>query len=124
MDEKRALRAFSALSDGTRLRVVRALVVAGPEGSAAGTIAQNVGASPSRMSFHLAALAEAGLVTSRREAKSIIYSADFDALSGIIQFLMRDCCGGRPEICDPAMAVLSACCSPSKGATPRGGTAA
>ena len=124
MDADHALRAFSALADGTRLRVIHALVVAGPEGMAAGAVAQDVGASPSRMSFHLTALAEAGLVRSRREAKSIIYSADFDALSGIIQFLMRDCCGGRPEICDPAMAVLSACCSPSMAATPRTGTVA
>ena len=112
MDEEQALRAFGALSDGTRLRVVRTLVVAGPEGMAAGTVAQDVGASPSRMSFHLSALAEAGLVSSRREAKSIIYSADYDALSAIIQFLMRDCCGGRVEICQPAVEAM-ACCTPN-----------
>lgn len=102
MLETDALAAFAALSQETRLRIVRLLVTAGPEGIAAGEIgAAMEGASSSRMSFHLSHLEHAGLVTSRREGRHILYSAKFDALQSLIGFLMRDCCQGRPEICAP-----------------------
>ncbi|OHV82917.1 helix-turn-helix transcriptional regulator [Rhizobium sp. LCM 4573] len=118
MDEKQALDAFTALSQETRLRIVRFLVAAGPEGSAAGEIGQAMdGASSSRMSFHLSHLEQAGLVLSRREGRSIIYSAAYPALSGLVEFLMRDCCQGHPEVCNPAVAALSSCCEPAKGAS-------
>lgn len=110
MTEAQALEAFSALSQETRLRVLRLLVKAGPEGLAAGAIGEAVGASSSRMSFHLNHLEQAGLVQSRREARSIIYSAVYPALSGLVAFLMRDCCQGHPEICEPAVAALTDCC--------------
>ncbi len=117
MDEKQALTAFAALSQETRLRIVRLLVTAGPEGMAAGAIGEAVdGASSSRMSFHLSHLEQAGLVESRRAGRSIIYTAALGALSGLIEFLMRDCCGGHPEVCSPAMAALSRCCEPTKAA--------
>jgi arsenate reductase len=103
MEEKRAVDAFAALSQETRLRIVRLLVGAGPNGLAAGQIGQAVGASSSNVSFHLAQLEHAGLVTSRREARSIIYSASVSGLSGLVGFLLRDCCGGRPELCAPAI---------------------
>lgn len=113
MDEERALAAFAALSQETRLRIVRLLVTAGPQGLAAGAIGEAMDkASSSRMSFHLAQLEQAGLVTSRRDGRSIIYSAAFSALSGVIAFLMRDCCQGHPEVCAPAMAELDRCCTP------------
>lgn len=113
MDEPKALAAFAALSQETRLRVVRLLVQAGPEGLPAGAIGEAMGgASSSRMSFHLNHLEQAGLVRSRREGRSIIYSAIYPALSDLVAFLMRDCCNGHPEVCAPAVAALSCACEP------------
>ena len=109
--EAQALDAFGALSQATRLQMVRALVVAGPDGLAAGAVGEAVGASSSSASFHLANLERAGLVQSRRDARSIIYSANFEGLAGLVDFLMRDCCQGRPEVCAPAVAALAACCT-------------
>lgn len=116
MEENQALDAFGALSQITRLQMVRALVVAGIDGLAAGAIGEAVGASTSSTSFHLSNLEQAGLVKSRREARSIIYSANYEGLSGLIEFLMRDCCQGRPEVCGPASIVAKSCCIPTKGA--------
>eukprot|EP01035_Chromulina_nebulosa_P042390 gene42390-57376_t len=82
LDEPQALDAFAALSQETRLKMVRALVVAGTEGLAAGAVGDLVGASSSSASFHLSHLERAGLVQSRRAARSIIYTANFDGLSG------------------------------------------
>ena len=116
MNEKQALSAFAALSQETRLRIVRLLVTAGPEGMPAGAIGEAMdGASSSRMSFHLSHLEQADLIESRRDGRSIIYSASYPALSGLLEFLMRDCCQGHPEVCNPAMAALSSCCEPTKG---------
>ena len=120
MEETQALIAFGALSQVTRLQIVRALVVAGADGLAAGAIGQAVGASSSGTSFHLANLEQAGLIDSRREHRSIIYTANYEALSGLIGFLMKDCCQGRPEICIPASLVADACCTPKKGAAHAG----
>ncbi len=115
MTENEALNVFAALSQETRLRIVRLLVRAGPEGLPAGAIADAMdGASASRMSFHLSHLEHAGLVQSRREGRSIIYSAALPALSALIAFLMRDCCSGHPEVCAPAVAALSCACEPNK----------
>ncbi len=114
MNEASALSAFAALSQETRLRIVRILVQAGPEGLAAGAIGEAMGgASSSRMSFHLGHLEQAGLVRSRREGRSIIYSPVHTALSGLIAFLMKDCCNGHPEVCAPAVAALSCTCPPN-----------
>lgn len=115
MDEPQALAAFAALSQETRLRIVRRLVTAGPEGMSAGAIGAALdGAAASRLSFHLGALERAGLVASRREGRSIIYSAAFPALSDLVQFLMRDCCQGHPDVCRPAVAALESCCPPAQ----------
>ena len=113
MDERQALAVFGALSQETRLRILRMLVVAGPNGIAAGAIAEKAEVSASNVSFHLKELERAGLATARRDARSIIYSAEYDALSGLIRFLMEDCCGGHPEVCAP-VATAAACCTPSK----------
>lgn len=107
MNELQALDAFASLSQETRLRIVRLLVMAGPDGMPAGTIGDAMGASSSKMSFHLSHLERAGLIQSRREARSIIYSAVYPALSGLIEFLMKDCCQGR---CDPAVSTCSETC--------------
>ena len=112
MNESQALAAFAALSQETRLAIVRLLVHAGPEGVPAGVLAEKVAVSPSNVSFHLKELERAGLIEARREARSIIYSADFDVLREIIAFLMKDCCGGHPEICSPTLAVT--CRTPAK----------
>lgn len=116
MDERQALTAFGALSQETRLRILRMLVVAGPDGLAAGTIAENAEVSASNVSFHLKELERAGLVAGRRDSRSMIYSAEYDAISGLIRFLMEDCCSGRPEICSPVVNA-AACCTPAKERT-------
>lgn len=112
MDERQAIAAFAALAQEHRLRIVRMLVKAGPEGMASGTIAEEIGCSRNNVSFHLKELEHAGLVASRRESRSIIYSAAYPVLSELIQFLMRDCCEGHPDICNPAATALAACCEP------------
>lgn len=98
MNERQALMSFAALSQETRLAVVRTLVVAGPEGMAAGAIAEKMNVSPSNISFHLKELERAGLIGQRRESRSILYSANYDALSGLVTFLMHDCCMGHPRV--------------------------
>jgi DNA-binding transcriptional ArsR family regulator len=101
MNENQALDAFTALSQATRLAIVRTLVKQGPEGLAAGAIAEAMGVSPSNVSFHLSHLARVGLIQHRREARSLIYSASYSTLSELIRFLTEDCCQGKPEICAP-----------------------
>ena len=119
MHEERALAGFAALSQETRLRIVRLLVRSGPEGMAAGAIGEALGgATTSRLSFHLTHLEHAGLIRSRREGRFIIYSAVYPALAGLVGFLMRDCCQGHPEICAPAVAALDCACEPTS--TPGG----
>lgn len=102
MEERQALAAFGALSQETRLRILRLLVVAGPDGLAAGLIADQAGVSASNVSFHIKELERAGLVASRRESRSILYSVDFDALNGLVRFLMEDCCAGQVNGCSIA----------------------
>lgn len=119
MDETQALAAFAALSQETRLRIVRLLVTAGPRGLPAGEIGAAMGgATSSRMSFHLGHLEQSGLVTSRREGRLVIYSATLPALSDLIAFLMRDCCQGHPEICAPVAAALACSCASAHDAAP------
>jgi ArsR family transcriptional regulator, arsenate/arsenite/antimonite-responsive transcriptional repressor len=93
--QAQALSAFDALSQETRLKIIRMLVKAGPEGMSAGDIAGKVAASSSSASFHLANLERARLVKSRREARSIFYSANYESLAALTAFLMEDCCA-RP----------------------------
>jgi DNA-binding transcriptional ArsR family regulator len=114
MDERQALGAFGALSQETRLQIIRMLVVSGPGGMAAGAIAERAEVSPSNVSFHLKELERAGLIVAQRASRSIVYSANYDGLGGLVRFLMEDCCGGHPEICAPAAAV-AACCAPGNG---------
>ncbi len=111
MDQRQALSAFAALAQETRLQIVRMLVVAGPDGMAAGMVAEKTAVSPSNVSFHLKELERSGLISQKRESRSIIYTANYNALGGLIRFLMEDCCAGNPEICAPVAAVV-ACCAP------------
>lgn len=109
MDRSKALAALSALAHETRLDLVRLLVPQGNAGMPAGQIAQALGLAGPRLSFHLAALEQAGLLTARRVARNVIYSVDPGGLGGTIAYLMNDCCcqdptilaacaGGHPEI--------------------------
>jgi DNA-binding transcriptional ArsR family regulator len=96
-----AVEALSALAQGSRLAVFRLLVRAGTQGMAAGEIAREIGVLPNTLSSHLTILGHAGLVRARRDGRSIIYSADYDTMRGLLGFLVEDCCAGRPEICAP-----------------------
>jgi ArsR family transcriptional regulator, arsenate/arsenite/antimonite-responsive transcriptional repressor len=89
-----ALEAFGALSSEHRLGIFRLLVQAGPEGMPAGDIADKLGLPASSLSFHLAHLTRAGLTEQRRESRSLIYSANFDTMNGLIAFMTENCCGG------------------------------
>lgn len=110
MDSLAAIDVFSALAQSSRLDMFRRLIAAGPEGISAGSIADAVGVPQNTASSHLAVLARAGLVSSRRESRNIIYSARTEAVGEIVDFLMQDCCGGRPELCNPLIASLTPCC--------------
>jgi DNA-binding transcriptional ArsR family regulator len=100
MKMKAAVTALTALAQETRLAVFRLLVEAGPEGLCAGDIAARLGVPAATLSFHLAQLANAGLVQARQQSRFIFYSADFEAMNGIVAFLTENCCGGKP--CPPA----------------------
>ncbi len=102
MDQSQALLGFGALSQENRLEIVRLLVRAGPDGVAAGEIAEAVGVSPSNLTFHLKELERAKLVAVRRESRSMIYTPNYEAMRGLVDFLMKDCCAGHPKICKPA----------------------
>ena len=99
MDERQALAAFAALGQEHRLRVVRALVIAGPAGLAAGALAAAVGIASTNLSFHLKELTRAELITFRREGRSIIYSLRPHGIRDLLAYLTQDCCQGRPELC-------------------------
>jgi DNA-binding transcriptional ArsR family regulator len=107
MDEKRAIAALGALAQETRLALFRLLVAAGPAGLRAGVIAERLGVQPSSLSFHLAQLVHAGLITQCRLSRQLIYSAEYGAMNALLAYLTENCCGrdmvGTP-ICDPATA--------------------
>lgn len=108
MDTFSASFAFAALSQPMRLEVFKLLVTAGPNGLAAGDIADALAVRQNTMSANLAILQRAGLITSERAGRSIFYRADMAAMSGLIGFMLQDCCGGKPELCAPALqSVLS-----------------
>lgn len=99
MDAQTAASAFSALSQETRLALVRLLVAAGPSGLAAGELASRVRCPSSTLSFHLAALDRAGLTQSTRQGRNIVYAIRFAGLRELLSFLTETCCGGHPELC-------------------------
>lgn len=105
----RAVDLLSALAQGHRLAVFRLLVKAGPEGLPAGVIAREVGVRPNTLSTHLAILDHVGLVHARREGRSVIYAADYAAMRALLGYLVEDCCGGIPEICEPIAGLAAVC---------------
>jgi len=107
MESKSAVNMLSALGHEGRLAIFRLLVKAGPAGIAAGDIARTLDVLPNSLSANLNVLSHAALIASRREGRSIIYSADFGAMSGLLGFLMEDCCNGAPQICAPLGAIVA-----------------
>jgi len=103
MDELNALNMFAALSQPTRLRVLRFLIQKGANGCPAGEIAKQLGIRQNTMSANLKVLHQSGLLSTERQGRSIRYAIRLDAIKGLIGFLMEDCCGGRPEICQPVL---------------------
>ena len=92
MEIKNAIPIFTALSQETRLRAFRLLVEAGTEGLPAGELSRELGTPHNTMSFHLNHLSHAGVVSSRKLGRSIIYSANFDVVRDLIGFMVKDCC--------------------------------
>src|SRR5712672_1417375 len=109
MKKTEAVAALSALAQDNRLDVFRLLVQAGPEGMPAGTVAAALALAPNTLTFHLDRLRQAGLVTVRREGRSMIYAARFETMNALLGFLTENCCGGAPEKCAPAAA-----CKPAR----------
>jgi ArsR family transcriptional regulator len=108
MKAKQAISALSALAHDGRLAAFRLLVKAGPEGMAAGDIAVRLRMPPSSLSTNLLLLSNAGLVSSRRDGRSIVYRVDYGAMRSLLGFLIEDCCNGSTEICEPLSASLTA----------------
>jgi len=105
MDHQHAVTALGALAQETRLDLFRLLVTAGPEGLPAGAIAERLGVPPSSLSFHLAQLAHAGLITQRRLGRQLIYAAEFAAMNDLLGYLTENCCG-RGDQCTPFCAPI------------------
>lgn len=102
MESTEAIVALEALAQESRLRIFRLLVEAGPKGLPAGRIGERMNLRAPTLSFHLAQLKHAGLITCQREGRSLIYSADFDAMNGLLGFLTENCCGGNAMQSAPA----------------------
>ncbi len=106
MRPKQAVAAMGALAQETRLKLFRLLVQRGPDGLAAGVIAERLDVPPSSLTFHLQQLLHAGLVTQRRLGRQIFYAAEYGAMNALLAYLTANCCGrdvsGAPQACDPA----------------------
>ena len=120
MDIKDALAAFDSLSQDTRLRVFRLLVEYGPAGAAAGALSDALHIPHNTLSFHLSHMSHACLVVSRREGRSIVYCANFEFFSGLIRYMVEDCCrvefarirNDKKRKC--SIIELSHCCQPKE----------
>jgi DNA-binding transcriptional ArsR family regulator len=103
MEKTTAIDALAALAQDSRLDVFRLLVQTGPDGLPAGRIGERLGIPPATLSFHLSHLRHAGLVTCRRQSRSLIYAAEYSTMNGLLAYLTENCCGGA-EICAPTCA--------------------
>jgi len=119
MDIQNALIMFDALSQETRLKAFRLLVQAGPVGLAAGVLSEQLGTPHNTLSFHLTHLANAGIITSRKAGRSVIYSAKFDVMRDLIGFMVKDCCSvefasiQEDKQTGHSIIELMSCCKPS-----------
>ncbi len=107
METSNAVAALAALAQDNRLEVFRLLVQAGPDGMAAGQVAEKLGLAPNTLTFHFDRLKGAGLVTVRRDGRSMIYAARYETMNNLIAFLTENCCQGAP--CAP-----EAACKPAR----------
>ncbi len=118
MDIQEALIMFDALSQETRLRAFRLLVQAGPDGLAAGGLSEALGTPHNTLSFHLSHLSNAGVIASRKEGRSVIYSANFDITRDLIAFIVKDCCSAEfasireDKQAGCSIIELASCCDP------------
>ena len=101
MEKSNAVAALAALAQDSRLDVYRLLVQAGPEGLAAGQVAEKLELAPNTLTFHFDRLRTAGLVTVRREGRSMIYAAHYDTMNALLGYLTDNCCRGAPDTCAP-----------------------
>jgi ArsR family transcriptional regulator len=102
MEKSHAVVALAALAQDHRLETYRLLVQAGPDGMPAGEVAAAVGLPPNTLTFHLDRLRQAGLVTVRREGRSMIYAARYDTMNALIGYLTENCCRGSTDACAAA----------------------
>jgi DNA-binding transcriptional ArsR family regulator len=103
MEKTDAVAALAALAQDNRLDVFRLLVEAGPEGMPAGEIATALKLAPNTLTFHFDRLRMAGLVTVRRDGRSMIYAARFETMNALLGYLTENCCKGAPDVCAPAV---------------------
>jgi ArsR family transcriptional regulator, arsenate/arsenite/antimonite-responsive transcriptional repressor len=103
MEKAEAVAALGALAQDSRLDIYRLLVQAGPEGLPAGRIGEQLGLPSATLSFHLNTLRHAGLVTFRREGRSLIYAAEYAAMNALLAYLTENCCQGSPAGCGPGI---------------------
>lgn len=96
MEEMQVVRALGALAQAVRLRVFRALVVAGPEGLTPGALSEALGVAATTLSFHLKELTQAGLLTQERHGRHLIYRVSFEQMNGLLGYLTDHCCQGQP----------------------------
>lgn len=102
MKPAQVVKALAALAQPTRLAIFRLLVACGPEGMAAGQVADKLKVSPPTMSFHFKILSHAGLIESRQDGRFVYYTANFAVMNGMVAYLTENCCGGNPDVCKPA----------------------
>ncbi len=114
METESTILSLAALAQSTRLDAFRLLVEHEPDGLAAGDIAKALAVPQNTMSSHLAILSRAGLIAAKRTGRSIAYRANLAHLQDVMLFVLKDCCGGKPEICAPLMAGLTQTCAPKK----------
>jgi ArsR family transcriptional regulator, arsenate/arsenite/antimonite-responsive transcriptional repressor len=115
METKTAVTALAALAQETRLSIFRVLVEAGPEGEAAGAIAERLKVPGATLSFHLKELSHARLINSRQEGRFVYYTADFEQMAALMSFLTNNCCKGMPQDCLTVVeTALGRCCSPAQ----------
>ena len=108
MQETDVVRSLAALAQEVRLRVFRALVVAGPAGLTPGDLAAQLDVAPNTLSFHLKELSHAGLISQERQGRNLIYRAAFDTMNALLAYLTENCCEG--QACAPADAAASCRC--------------